>query len=837
MKGKKKLSRLLSLVMVVGMMLTMLPAFGLSASAAVDDPIYVNGTGGSDANDGSSEGQAVETIARAYELAKDEGKETIIVCGNTDFEYNYVAPAVPIVFEAVNDAKLKISGYFLFLQADTTFQDMTLVNTISNAQLVANGHTLTFREGFVLEELDAGGTGICIIGGGYYGDSSLSLNIKDGSNIVIKDGTFGSVYVGPSGYGGSGASTSAVECEGTYRIHVTGDARVRDLYTGANWEMPKITSLTLPRFEVMVDSDDVVIGNIWGGGYWIAPSSGNPQITQESTTINIEGGTIDWIFGGSLGGLYSTGGSYTIDDVIVNISGNTTIKEIYSAGVVIGTGSDSYSAVDRVEKMTIQTSIDLSGTSIYSNGDTISIGFGLPSANEIVETGEVEIILTGNGKISGLLVCEDDGSSPGEHTAVDAGHKTLTFDNGTFEVLEGFDELKLQNAGKGILTEDITIDKLSSDGNVSNTLIYQKDSGVYPVLTLNNGVNSSSAIVLDFIDEFQDEDAPEKDQVLITFADEAMADKTQFLLNASNTKNLRFYVDKDGADLFIDREEESSGGSGGSGGGGSSGNITSGHTITLEYYEGETLIESDSARYAQNKNLTATDLKIPDGYELVQTNFNHKVTGATTVKIEIKKIEEMPIPILEEKAYINGYLDGTFIPDGKITRAEVMHMLYTISGGSVHNISILDKFGDMTEPHWADNALAWAVENGYICGYENGNIMPNELITRAELSAVLNRITSKEGLFGEEGTGIVQLSDIDGHWASDDIMSLARKGVVSGYNDGTFKPNNAVTRAETVVMISKLFGRTDEFKADKTFSDVPINHWAYNYIMNAANGK
>ena len=836
MKGKKKLSRLFSLVVVVGMMLTMLPAFGLSASAAVDDPIYVNGTGGSDANDGSGEGQAVETIARAYELAEDEGKGTIIVCGDTGFANNYVAPEVPIIFEAINDAKLTISGYFLFLQADTTFQDMTLVNTISNAQLVANGHTLTFGEDFVLEELDTYlGTGLCIVGGGYYGDPSLSLNIKDGSNIVIKSGTFGGVYVGPSGYGGSGASTSDVECEGTYRIHITGDAEVRDLYAGANWEMPKIISLTLPKSEVTVDSEDVVIKNIWGGGYWLAPSSGNPQITQESTTINIEGGTIDWIFGGSLGGLYSTGGSYTIDDVIVNISGNVAIEEIYSAGVVIGTGNNSYSALDRVEKMTIQTSIDLSGTDIYSNGDTIDVGYGLPSANEIVETGAVEVVLTGNGKIFGLLVCEDDGSSPGEHTAVDAGYKTLTLDNGIFEVLEGFDELKLQNAGKGILTEDIIIDKLSSDGNVSNTLIYQKDSGVYPVLTLNNEVNASSAIVLDFIDELQDEDAPEKDQVLITFAEEVMADKTRFLLNADNTKNARFYVDKDGADLFIDREEESSGGS--SGGGGSSGSVISGHTITFEYYEGETLIKSDSARYAQNKNLTATDLKIPDGYELVQADFSYKVTGATTVKIEVKKIEEMPIPILEEKVYINGYLDGTFIPDGKITRAEVMHMLYTISGGSVHNISILDKFGDMTEPHWADNALAWAVENGYIYGYENGNIMPNELITRAELSAVLNRIASKEGLFGEEGTGLVQLSDIDGHWANDDIMSLTVKGIVNGYSDGTFKPNNAVTRAEAVVMISNLFGRTDGFKTDKTFSDVPTTHWAYNYIMNAANGK
>jgi|GEM_PF-6901071 len=281
-----------------------------------------------------------------------------------------------------------------------------------------------------------------------------------------------------------------------------------------------------------------------------------------------------------------------------------------------------------------------------------------------------------------------------------------------------------------------------------------------------------------------------------------------------------------------------------SGGGSSTISYTISYTITFEYCEDETLVKSERASYVWNRTLTAADLKIPKGYELAQDSFRFTVTNNATVKIEIKKIEETsaptptPDPVGEEKPYISGYPNGTFNPDGEITRAEVMQMLYNMLGNNAAaDLGVLDTFGDMSEPHWADIALAWAARNGYIKGYDNGNIMPNEPMSRAELSAVLHRVAQSEGLFGEVGTASVHLSDIAGHWAYDDVMALAVKGIVQGYSDGTFKPDNAVTRVETVVMLARLFGRTDEFKMDKMFADVPSTHWAYNHIMNAANGN
>ena len=265
------------------------------------------------------------------------------------------------------------------------------------------------------------------------------------------------------------------------------------------------------------------------------------------------------------------------------------------------------------------------------------------------------------------------------------------------------------------------------------------------------------------------------------------------------------------------------------------------HIIIFEYFDGKTLVKSERVSRNQNSELTAADLRVPTGYELVQESFRLIVTKEETVKIEVKKIEEpvpLPPPIQAEKPYVSGYPDDTFVPDGEITRAEVMQMLYNIAGdNAAADLSVLDKFSDMAAPGWADTALAWAVENSYLNGNADGTLNPDQPISRAELAAVLNRMAVKKGLHGDIGERSTQFSDIDGHWANADITALAVKSIVNGYSDGTFRPNNKVTRVEAVVMLARLFERTQEFTADKTFTDVPETHWAYEYIMNAVNGN
>jgi len=103
------------------------------------------------------------------------------------------------------------------------------------------------------------------------------------------------------------------------------------------------------------------------------------------------------------------------------------------------------------------------------------------------------------------------------------------------------------------LAADTTLDALSSDDNTANALIYkQDDNGAYPVLALGSAVDSTSSILLDFIDETQEVSAPEINKILIGFTHENMADETKFLLNPANTNNLYFYsIEKSGSGLLI----------------------------------------------------------------------------------------------------------------------------------------------------------------------------------------------------------------------------------------------------------------------------------------------
>ena len=302
---------------------------------------------------------------------------------------------------------------------------------------------------------------------------------------------------------------------------------------------------------------------------------------------------------------------------------------------------------------------------------------------------------------------------------------------------------------------------------------------------------------------------------------------------------------------FSTVKESVGGGSPGTGpiGGGGGGGTTE-VTVTFEYYDGETLVSSLQKTFEKNKQLGATDLTIPAGYALAEDTFSYKVSATATVKIAVKALADTQTPDTEtpdtqqpdlsepELSFIGGYPDGTFLPGGAIKRAETIQMLYNLLGGSAAaKEDVLDSFGDVNATYWANNALAWAVEKGYLTGYADDTLRPEAYITRGEMSVLLGRIAADLNLLDAlPDIETVQFSDIASHWAKESILTLAAKGIVNGYADGTFRANNQITRAETVVMIARLVARTEKYKSDKTFSDVPATHWAYANIMNAANG-
>jgi len=191
-----------------------------------------------------------------------------------------------------------------------------------------------------------------------------------------------------------------------------------------------------------------------------------------------------------------------------------------------------------------------------------------------------------------------------------------------------------------------------------------------------------------------------------------------------------------------------------------------------------------------------------------------------------------PVPGLTELAYLGGYPDGTFKPEGQITRAEAATVITNLLEGTADDLSVILRFSDLNSDHWASEAIAFVVSKGYMSGDEGGTFRPDAPISRAELVQVLANLDILE-----DNGGVAKIfSDTAGHWASDAIDLMSRNEVVSGYPGGTFEPANPVTRAEAVTMLAKLFSRTADWAGDKTFSDVVAAHWAYKYIMNAVNG-
>ena len=185
------------------------------------------------------------------------------------------------------------------------------------------------------------------------------------------------------------------------------------------------------------------------------------------------------------------------------------------------------------------------------------------------------------------------------------------------------------------------------------------------------------------------------------------------------------------------------------------------------------------------------------------------------------------------KAYISGYEDGTFRPDNTITRAEAAAIIARCSADFDENKTYSSDFTDVLGDEWYANYVGYAAEKGYISGYDGGPFKADIDITRGELAVIL----SKYGSF--DGDGIcTEFSDVpNDYYATGYIKSLYDENIVSGYEDGTFKPDNSVTRAEAVTMMNKVLDNPIAENAENPFDDVSPNHWAYNQIMTAVQGK
>ena len=168
-----------------------------------------------------------------------------------------------------------------------------------------------------------------------------------------------------------------------------------------------------------------------------------------------------------------------------------------------------------------------------------------------------------------------------------------------------------------------------------------------------------------------------------------------------------------------------------------------------------------------------------------------------------------------EEGIINGYEDGTYLPDGKLTRAEAAKIIAVTYGLS--SDASVSSFSDVSADHWALPYIEACVEAGIINGYEDGTFLPGQNVTRAEMAKM---IAAASGL--SSGASAGTFSDVlASHWALPYIEACYEAGIITGYEDGTFLPGNNITRAEAATIISRVLGlmNADEDSDDDTNDD------------------
>lgn len=176
--------------------------------------------------------------------------------------------------------------------------------------------------------------------------------------------------------------------------------------------------------------------------------------------------------------------------------------------------------------------------------------------------------------------------------------------------------------------------------------------------------------------------------------------------------------------------------------------------------------------------------------------------------------------------YISGYEDGTFGPENASTRAEVVTVLARVFDLPDAQAQVM--FTDVDSAHWAYDSIVRTAAAGYIRGFEDGSFGPDENITRADFAIIMGRRLGAEAEDAPQGGGY---TDTVGHYAERYIRFLQAEGYLSGYEDGTFRPDAGITRAEMVTVINRIVGIAPNPGAPPVFSDLPADHWAYGAVM------
>ena len=282
--------------------------------------------------------------------------------------------------------------------------------------------------------------------------------------------------------------------------------------------------------------------------------------------------------------------------------------------------------------------------------------------------------------------------------------------------------------------------------------------------------------------------------------------------------------------------------------------VTVTHRLTINYVftDGTTAAESKILDLLEGESYQVISPSI-GGY-LVDTSVvygtmpDHDVTVTVTYTRPTSPVDPNPTVVknplkfntTDHFAYVNGYPDGTVRPEGNVTRAEVAAILYRIM-----DASCVEKFGttvcsykDVAPGDWFNVYVATLENAGVIVDTAaGGSFRPNEAITRAELAAMLAQFAATGS------SSAAKFNDVStAHWASKEIAIAANMGWINGYPDGSFRPDQTITRAEMMAMVNRALSRAPKTLTDllpdmKVWSDnADTGAWYYLDVQEATNG-
>ena len=493
------------------------------------------------------------------------------------------------------------------------------------------------------------------------------------------------------------------------------------------------------------------------------------------------------------------------------------------------TGIKATGSVTNVSDGSVTNTIEYTTTDKFVPGNyNITKSEGTLTINPrsvIITSGSASKTYDGTALTKPEVTVTGDGFVDGEATAIATGSQTeVGSSDNTIEIIkkDGFDE---NNYAIELKEGTLTVEKRP----------YRPNPSITDKITVEITGNSDSVVydgtehsVKDYTVKISDSRYTEKD---FTFSGKALASGVnagtyemglkadQFKNTNARFKNVEFVIKADGVLTITQRPLT----------------ITAGSAegiapVTCDKYTVEGLATGDKVDSVKITGIQSEPGESPNvASDAVIKNAkgedvtaNYKITYVDGV---LKAIEVLNKEI--HFNYVIGYTDGTIRPNNDISRAEVATIFFRLLTDEAREqyTTTAGSFTDVKAGMWCNRAIATLTNMGIIKGYTDGSFQPNKSITRAELATIIAR-------FAKLDVNTKTFSDINGHWAQKNIELAAGNGWINGYEDGTFRPNNNITRAETFAMINRVLDRQTESVSD-LLPTSEMNMWSDNLNENA----